>query len=192
MLFPYGQKGSIGYTLRFEQYFALLQQDNKRYGIANIMSHERYIELHEGKLYQQYYLYHLVLWKRIFQTLEARNYQTAFVQRGLFPGYPDLKEPYLEKLLRKLNDHITFDYWDAVWLNNEEIMDKTVKHCDTISVVNEFIEHHFRQEKAATALFPIGFDLSKYEVKSAYETGKEVRLFYTAQTLQPFDVFKNS
>ena len=179
LIYPYYQEGNIGFTVRFACYLPFLEEEGVRYKMAHLMPDERLLKMQEGSIRTQYFLYHRLFWKRLFQTLEARKYKAVFVQRGLFVSYPDQKIPYLERLLRKLNDNITIDFWDAVWIHNKEVVEDAIKYCDRISVVNEFIRNHFEKEAVEKVVFPIGVNLSKYTQKSNYETGEVVKLFYT-------------
>ncbi len=179
ILFPYSQKGSDGYTRRFEEYFKFFNHDNIKYKVCDIFSNEYYIQCLDGNRSQQYRLYSKTIWIRIFQVLQAKNYKAVFIQRGLFPFYPDQKIPYLEKLLRKLNSNITIDFWDSVWIFNEDLVSSTVKFVDKICVANDYIMQYFINEKAEKFLFPIGINLDKYIIKEDYSDKEDFKLFYT-------------
>ena len=98
----------------------------------------------------------------------------------MFPYYPDLKTPHFEKLLRKLNKNITLDFWDSVWVySDEKLIKNSIKYCDKISVVNDFISDYFSFSKKPKLIFPIGINLSKYSIKENYDLNKPIRFFYT-------------
>ncbi|OFY18578.1 MAG: hypothetical protein A2W98_04930 [Bacteroidetes bacterium GWF2_33_38] len=180
IIFPYAQKGSNGYTVRISCYFEYLEKDNIKYYVCDIFS-ESYIlkELSKNKS-SHYFLYQQIIWKRICQILKAKNYKSAFVQRGLFPYYPDYKNASLEKLLRRLNSNITIDFWDSVWCHsNSKLLKITTENCDKISVVNNYIKEYFDKFSTKKIIFPIGIDFSKYKVKSSYSTKGKITLFYT-------------
>ena len=180
ILFPFSQKGSDGYTRRFEEYFKFLENDSIDFHVCDVFDHEYILKKESGSLRDKYKLYKNIAWLRLKQVLKARKYKAAFIHRGLFPFYPDLKKPHFEKLLRKLNDNITIDFWDSVWVySDENLIRNSVNYCDKISVVNEFISDYFSFSKKPKFTFPIGVNLLKYHIKENYNLNKPIRLFYT-------------
>ncbi len=179
ILFPFAQKGNIGYTIRFQEYFKYFKKDNIDFYICDIYPDEFILSQLNGSNKQRYRLFRKIAWKRLWQVVKARKYKAAFIHRGLFPYYPDLKTPYFEKLLRKLNDNITIDFWDSVWIYNKELAISTVCYADKLSVVNEFIGNYFSFVDIPKLLFPIGVNLDKYLVKTDFSVGNKIKLFYT-------------
>lgn len=180
ILFPYSQKGSDGYKRRFEEYFDFLHKENIKFKVCDILNDEEILKSYEGNPSLRYKLFLKILWTRFYQVLEARHYKAAFIHRGLFPYYPDLSEPHFEKLLRKLNNNITIDFWDSVWLySGDQLIKKTVLYCDKISAVNEFIADYFKFSNKPKILFPIGVNLTDYKTKTEFKITRPVKLFYT-------------
>ena len=180
ILFPFTQKGSDGYSRRFEVYFKFLEKDNIDYHVCNIFDNEYIIKKESGKPKDRYKLYRKIAWIRLRQVLKARKYKAVFIHRGLFPYYPDLETPFFEKLLRKLNNNITIDFWDSVWIfEGEKLIKETIRYSDKISVVNNFISDYFSFSKKPKLMFPIGVDLSKYSKKENYDLKTPISLFYT-------------
>jgi len=180
-LYPYAQKGSDGYTRRFEEYFRFLQQDNIKFKVFDICSDIEFIyNINLGKK-KTYDFYLFVLKKRFSQVLEIRHCYTAFIHRNLYPFYPDQNFPFLEKMAYKLCDNITIDYWDSVWFYNMALVEKTVKYCHKLSVVNEFIFEHFRYSTPKRFIFPIGVNIDKYIIKKDYNCSEPgvLTFFYT-------------
>ena len=183
ILFPFTQKGSDGYTRRFEEYFRFLENDNIDFHVCDVFDDEYITKKQSESLTEKYRLYRNIAWIRLRQVLKARKYKAVFIHRGLFPYYPDLKKPYFEKLLRNLNDNITIDFWDSVWLySGEKLIKSTVNYCDKISVVNAFIEKYFSFSDLPKIIFPIGVNLSKYIKKSTYELNHPIKFVYTGGT----------
>jgi len=179
-LYPYAQKGSDGYTRRFEEFFPFLEQDNIKFRVHDICSDEEYKNAFTGKK-SKYYLFLLKVYRiRIKQTLQIRHAEKAFVHRNLFPFYYDQKNPLLEKLAFKLCNEVVYDYWDSVWIHNEELNKRTLQFASTISVANEFLYNHFSQSHSNVKYFNIGINLKKYLPKTEYpKLTEELRLFYT-------------
>lgn len=179
IFYPHEQVGSDGYTKRFEQYFPFFQKDNISYYVCNLYPDSYIKGCLSGTKFQQYYLYHLIIWKRIQQVMKARHYKAAFIHRRLFACYPDSKYAYLERLLRKLNDNITVDYWDSVWLNNPSLYQDIILHVDKISVVNNYVYNYFKNATVPKYIFPIAVNTTDYIVKQDYCIEKEIKLFWT-------------
>jgi len=179
-LFPYAQKGSDGYTRRFQEFFPFLKKDHIIYKIHDICHDEDYKNAFNGKK-SNYYLFLLKVYRtRIKQTLQIRYAEKAFVHRNLFPFYYDQKNPLLEKLASKLCTEIVYDYWDSVWVYNQELNKRTINYANTISVANKFLFDYFSQFHSNVKYFNIGINLNKYIPKSAYNICEnELKLFYT-------------
>lgn len=180
-LYPYSQKGSDGYTRRFQEFFPYLKEDQIKYKIQDICTDEEYKNAINGKSKPKYYYFLLRIYRiRIKQTLQIRNAEKSFVQRNLFPFYYDQKIPLLEKLASRLCNEIVYDYWDSVWVHNEELNKKTVDIANTISVANTYLYSHYSKSHSNVKYFNIGINLNKYLPKTSYaKKTKDLRLFYT-------------
>ncbi len=179
ILFPYAAVGSDGHTRRFVEYLPFLDQNRISYKLCNLQTDEEMRRTIFTGPKTRYKLYLSILWKRIWQVLEARKYKTAFIQRGLFAMYFDLKNPWLEKLLRKLNHHIVIDYWDAVYVKQSLLIPRTVEQADVITVTNNFIGDYFRTLGKPIIRFNIGVNTAHYIPKTNYQQGNELRVFWT-------------
>lgn len=179
IFYPYTQPGSDGYRRRIGQYEPFFKEDGIACRICSIYNDKTIIELHEGSPAQRYRLYRKIFWIRFSQVLESSHYKSVFIQRGLFPFYPDQKYPHLEKLLYKLNQNVTLDFWDSVWVDNPKLTQKTSLFCRQITCVNEYVLNHFQYSKAKKILFPIGVDLRAYKIKKNYNLLSPMRLIYT-------------
>lgn len=189
ILFPYAQKGSDGYTRRFEEYFPFLKKDGIDFYVCDLFPNDYILKKLESSPTNRYRLFHDIFWKRFVQVLRARHYRYCFVHRSLFPVYPDQHFPHLERLLFKLHDHIIIDVWDAVWVYMPHLSPLVPRFCHRMSVVNEFLRSWYAQRypNKKIDLFPIGVNLEKYIVRQHYEIVHEARLFYTGS---PYNVME--
>ncbi len=178
ILFPYAAVGSDGHTRRFVEYLPLLDQAGYTYELCNLHSDSEMRKRMMGT-WPRYSLYLSILAKRIVQVLKARNYKIAFVQRGLFAMYFDLKTPLLEALLRKLSSHTVFDFWDAVYVNQPLLIQRTVQYADRITVSNDYIGNYFKALNPNVQRFNIGLNTRHYRPKTSYQTGPEIRIVWT-------------
>ena len=146
-MFPYAAIGSDGYIRRFLEYVPFLEKNNIEFYICDLFTDDHFRNVFSKPKYVQYWFYIDVLWKRILQVLKARNYEAAFIQRGLFPLYYDLTYPYLERLLRKLNSNITIDFWDAVFYSQPILVENTLRYVDKVTLTNDFLLQNFKKYK---------------------------------------------
>lgn len=180
ILFPYSQKGSDGYLRRFEEYYPHLNKDGMSFKAQDICLDKEYKEAVKGRK-SRYYLFLLKVFRiRIKQVIDLRYAKKAFVHRSLFPFYFDQKKPFLEKLASKLCAEVVYDYWDSVWVHNEELNNRIVETADTISVANDFLYEYYSSLHKNVKYFNIGINLSHYLPKKDYDKREnELRLFYT-------------
>ena len=180
ILFPYTQKGSDGYLRRFEEYFVYFENKNIDYKVCHLFEDDIILKERFGHNFQRYRLYRKIAWKRLFQIIQARKYKAVFIHRGLFPYYPDLKDPFFEPLLRKINSNITIDFWDSVWhYSGHDLIQNTVRHCDKITVVNDHLYQYFQFSSAKKFIYPIAVNVDRYQTKINFELAKPIKLFYT-------------
>ena len=86
ILYPYSQKGSDGYTRRFEEYLPFLQNDKVSYKIQDICSDEEYKKIFKDKGYAYYLFLLKVLRIRIKQVFEVRNTEKALCTEAYTPS----------------------------------------------------------------------------------------------------------
>lgn len=178
ILFPYAAEGSDGHTRRFVEYLPFLDQAGISYELCNLQSDQEMRQRLSGK-WSRYALYLSILRKRTAQVLKARNYRIAFVQRGLFAMYFDLKTPVLEALLRKLNHQIVIDFWDAVYVKQPVLVRRTVGYADLVTVSNDYIRTYFNRLTPHVERFNIGVNTQHYKPKTSWQTGQEIRIIWT-------------
>jgi glycosyltransferase involved in cell wall biosynthesis len=180
IFFPYAETNSAGYDIRFKAYFNFLKNENYQFDIMtyydDIIGDEAFLS---GDKIKQYYFYQAILWKRIPQILRSRNYKTAFVQRSLFPWYPDYNVPYLEMLLKKICEHVIVDIWDANHVAQPALTYSIISSADRVCVVNSFLYQCYKNYNQDMRVWPIAVDTSRYLLKKKYDINYPVKLLYT-------------
>lgn len=167
-LFPYAQKGSDGYQRRFVEYFPYLEKEGFTYKIFDVCSNEDFRKTVNSSSTKKYSFYLKNYFIRISQTLQIRNCERVFIQRNLIPYFFDQKNPVLEKLAFKLCNHVVIDYWDAVWVGNPKLIDKSIKNAHKLSVVNNYLKDYFLQKHSNIEIFSLGINTEKYIIKPEY------------------------
>lgn len=181
-MFPYYPENNIGAMVRFQNYLPFFDNEKISYDIHYIGNYQTIFHtLMEGdKRYDQYKLYIKIFWSRLFQTLKTGGYEAVYIQRGMFPFYPDQKEAIFEKLVYKLNKNITVDFYDADYIVNKSIVHSTVQYCHNVTVVNDFLANYFQKIHPNVKLFPIALTPEKYLLKQIYKSSDSViKIFWT-------------
>jgi glycosyltransferase involved in cell wall biosynthesis len=178
-IYVHSPTGSDGHKRRFEVLIPFLDAEGIRYALKLHYADDEVKRILAGPRKGHYLLYARILWRRIFQVLDARRFKAVFIQRSLFPLYPDATTPHLEKLARKLCDNITLDFWDPVHLGQRELTFASFKLADKISVDNPTLFDCYAPLHPHPRLLPIAVDVSRYVRKTDYSLGRPARLLYT-------------
>lgn len=179
VFFPFTQRGSDGYKRRIEQYTDYFVKEGLNIKVCDVFNDAYIREVYERSEISRYSLFRRIFWIRFRQVYKASGYSAAFVQRGLFPLYPDQKYPHLERLLYKICKKVSLDFWDSVWVYNADFVNRSAKYCHQITCVNQYISDYFYSFQQPRFIFPIGVDVLCYKVKNDYEFKGPVRFVYT-------------
>jgi len=179
VIYVHGPANSVGYLRRFEFLRQFLDADGVRYDVKTHFDDAVVNAAFSSGRKAQYRLYSRILWRRIRQVWQGRRYKAAFVQRSLFALYPDARTPHLERLLRRLCDNITLDFWDPVHLWQPDLTFSSFQCADKIAVVNDGLFAEYSARHPNVRILPIAVDLGLYVEKVDFALHRPVRLFYT-------------
>jgi glycosyltransferase involved in cell wall biosynthesis len=177
-LFPYAPPDYPGYAVRIGNYLPLLERDGVSYRVFAAATAEDLYSLDQKLRRARYLFYVRVFWRRLAQVLQARHFRVAFVQRGLFPYYPDQRNPYLEQLLRRLVSRSVVDFYDADYVPSPVIVDASIRYFDRVTVVGAHIERHFSALHPDVRVFPLCVRLEEYAEKRIYAAGRPARILW--------------
>jgi glycosyltransferase involved in cell wall biosynthesis len=180
-IYLFNPLNSDGHYRRFKVFFPFLERDGIDFELYHVLEDPHAMKTLDGPRTPRYRMFARIYWKRLFQVLKARRFRQVFIQRNLFPNYPDKKFPHLERLCRRLCDDITIDFWDPVYLWDPEVTYGSLDYadrlvCDNSRLLGAFADR-FSHERSFT--WPIAVDLDKYEEKVDYALQSPVRLLYT-------------
>ena len=180
LFLPYYPKNNAGCIVRFQNYLPFFENENYTYDISYIGTHKELFEIMqgEGEKIQTYKYYRKILWKRFFIVINSKNYDAIYIQRCVYPMYPDLKNCFLGKLLYKLNNNITIDFYDADYTSNESLVISSANLSHKISVVNKFLEFYFRKLDKKIFIHPISLDKTFYKPKISYKTHGDIKIVW--------------
>lgn len=89
-----------------------------------------------------YKLYKQILRKRTAQIKQAMDADIIWIQRNIIPVFP-FKKPYYEKLLSVFHKNVIYDYYDADYTSNYNLVVKTAQLANKITVASPFLKNYF-------------------------------------------------
>jgi hypothetical protein len=96
-------------------------------------------------------------YKLFFKLLKRRKkildnvlqHDTIWIQRNYLPLYP-FKTPKFERVLQKLHNNVIYDYYDADYESNYNLVMETVKIANKVTVASKFLEEKFKPLNSQT------------------------------------------
>lgn len=186
LFLPYTHKDNSGTRSRIQEYLPLLDKDGFTYDVHYISdaAYYNWVYYQPKKTHvREYLFYQRMFWSRLWWCAKSSRYKTVFFQRALFPDFYDQKGNPLERLLRAYNNHIIVDYFDADYARNPKLIDGVVKHCDKVTVVNDYLKNYFEKKAKPVLLNDLSIDTSRYKQKKGHALHNPVRLFWTGSIL---------
>ena len=184
LMLPYLPQGNVGSRIRFEIYLRYFEADGLTYDLDYIGQQEELYEAflspnHESKVRERFQLIRRFLWSRVRVALKASRYRAIYIQRDAFPFCPSGKSAFVLESMARLNPNITLDFYDADYQRNAELVYSSVKSAAKLTVVNDFLEEHFRPYHDNITIFPNALESACYVVKQDYAISGSIRLFWT-------------
>jgi glycosyltransferase involved in cell wall biosynthesis len=179
-LFPYIPPDYAGYPERFGGFLPLLEADHVPYRVFAPASASDLVGvyLRARPRWRRYFGYAIVYWRRLGHVLAARRFRVAFVQRSVFPYFPDQRTPHLESLLGRLCENTILDFYDADYRHNPAFVGACTRHFTKISVVNSHLAGYFAKIHPCVRQLPLILDMGSYPAKESYFLGDPPRLFW--------------
>lgn len=177
-VFPYVPPDYPGYSVRIGNHLRFLETAGVAYRVFAAATANDLYSLDQWPRWARYLFYVKVYWRRLAQVLQARTFRRAFVQRGLFPYYPDQRTPHLERLLRRLVPNSVIDFYDADYVTSPLIVDASVHYFDRVTVVGTHIKKHFVAIHRDVQVFPLCIELEEYPRKQDYSAGRPLRVLW--------------
>lgn len=181
LLFPFSHKDNIGTIARFQIFLPLLERDKFTYDIYYTWNKQQEDEIYfksKSRTLEYFYL-GVLFWRRLFQTMRAGNYRAVFFQKSMYPLYYDQFTPYLEKLICKINDNVTVDYFDADYMHNSKLINTIAKTTNKVSVVNEHLKNYFEKLNAHVFYNDLALNIKSYKIKNNYSINEKINFFWT-------------
>jgi glycosyltransferase involved in cell wall biosynthesis len=118
------------------------------------------------KLMHEFYWHVLVLPKRLVDLCKCRNYDVIFIQRMMFK-YDSL--PFLERLVRRLNPRIIYNFDDAIYLRLPHQTAQRIALAKAVMTGREILAAFARQHNDNVTIIESTVDTQDhYRTKSSY------------------------
>lgn len=117
---------------------------------------------------RKYLIYSKILFQRIRHLFILHHYQTIWVQRAFIPAFP-FKDAYYEKLISKLHPNIIYDFYDADYIGNYNLVMNTLRVGHKITVATPFLKAKFAEINPRTYLLRYAIQTSNFQKKKPHQ-----------------------
>ena len=122
-----------------------------------------------------YSLYFSLLKRRIKQFKEIKKCEVIWIQRNLIPIFP-FKKPYYEKLLSKYHKNVIYDYYDADYTSNYNLVIETVKLANKVTVASHYLLDFHMKFNPNTYFLRYCIEDQNYKVKTEKTDNKQIKI----------------
>lgn len=165
LILPYYPKEWPG-NYRTAGYKRFFEEDGLRAKTINAWN-KRDIEFflgHSSNAFKLYRIYFKILFNRFAVVFKIRNFETIWIQRAFIPAFP-FKHAYFEKLISTIHPNIGFDFYDADYESNYNLVFEVVKTAKFITVASEFLYNKFRPYNPNISFIRFSIEDANYIVK---------------------------
>ncbi|HOY37834.1 MAG: glycosyltransferase family 1 protein [Bacteroidales bacterium] len=96
-----------------------------------------------------YKVYTKILIRRFRLLFSLRNYKSVWVQRAFVPSFP-FRNAYFERLASFIHPYIVYDFYDADYIHNKNLVDQTARLAFRVSVASKHLYNYFSNLNPAT------------------------------------------
>lgn len=162
---PYYGKGRSGAQERIADWQPFFEERGIEYYVHWSYENKFYEEnlMLTTNSFKQYKFYFKVLLDRVRVALTFHQYDSIWIQRGFMPLFP-YKNGLFEKQLKK-HGNVIYDFYDADYESNYDLVVDTIKSGDKITVASEFLENFCKQFNPNVFYVPFSFKYNNYPVK---------------------------
>ncbi|MEX0811993.1 MAG: glycosyltransferase family 4 protein [Chitinophagales bacterium] len=120
-------------------------------------------ELDKGSRLQNYLFYHQLMFRRFKVIFRLQQYDTIWIQRAFVPFYP-FTDAYFEPILRKINNRIIVDYYDADYCSNYKLTLNTAKSAYKVTVAGPYLVNFFAEKGIKTSFVRFAMNYREYKL----------------------------
>jgi hypothetical protein len=180
-IYLHSPKYSDGYYRRFLMFHDCFKNSGIDYKIFSLIKESEFQKIQLSDDYSlKYKLYLKISFKRATQIALSVRYKNIFVQRVLFPFYPEYSSLFFERILSFLGGNRILDIWDPVHVWHPKLTYNSFKFYNKLSVNTGLLKKDYSKhfDKENIIIWPIAVDFSRFTRKPKLKNDKTV-LFYT-------------
>lgn len=175
---------SDGYFRRFKLFDDQFEKKSRSLDFFSLIDEDTSHQIFGGdKFYKRYKLFLYIAFKRAIQVSKAPRYKNIFVQRILFPFYPDYSSLFFERVLSFMGGNRILDIWDPVHIWHPKLTFGSFKYYNKLSVNTNLLKvdysKHFDEKNIF--IWPIAVDVNRFERKID-PNKNNITLFYTGSS----------
>jgi glycosyltransferase involved in cell wall biosynthesis len=161
-----------GQRFRFEQYLKFLDENGFECTLSHLLSEEDDKLLYqEGKYFQKFVLTLKCFYRRMKDSRDAKKHHAIFIFREAF----FLGTIFFEKLFKKSNAKLIFDFDDAIWhldvsdanknfgwLKNPEKTSRIISMSNLVLAGNQYLADYALNHNSNVVIVPTTIDTNEY------------------------------
>jgi len=140
---PYYPSNWPGGKDRIAHWKRIFNDDNVKYDLYPAWENEDILALFEAEQktnqFKRYRIFYKLYFSRIRTIFKLKNYEAVWIQRAFIPVFP-FKHAYYEKLLKRIHPNVIYDFYDADYESNSNLVFETVKLGKKITVASQFLK----------------------------------------------------
>jgi len=161
---PFYPKHYAGGHERIGDWKTYIENENVQYDVHWTYDETFYkTNLLSKSVFKRYKFYFAVTKDRVRLAKTFHKYDAIWIQRAFIPIFP-FKKGVFETHLKK-HGNIIYDFYDADYESNYELVVDTIKSGQKITVASEFLLDFCKKFNANSFYIPFSFNYEKYEVK---------------------------
>lgn len=112
----------------------------------------------------KYRIYLKILMHRTSIFFTLHQYETIWIQRVFVPMFP-YKDAYFERLISKIHPNIIYDFYDADYASNFNLVMNTVAVGNKVTVATAYLRNKFVECNQQTFLLRYAIDTNAFKIK---------------------------
>lgn len=174
MALPYYSENYPGGSTRIANWKEYFQRDGIVFDVYWASESHNFLScFYSQNPFKRYFFFIKVFNSRLKLIRKIKNYKVIWVQRAFIPFYP-FKEAIVEKLIKKINPNIIFDFYDADYASNYNLTIDSAKMASKVTVASIYLQNYFNKINPRTELVPFAMNFEDYKKKEYLSKSKIV------------------
>ena len=163
---PYTPQGWPGGYDRMDAWTTMFKTEGYSYKVEYAWFKDDSQLLEKSKLstLRRYTTYLKILSTRLKLLPTLGQYEHVWVQRAFVPMFP-YKDAYFERLISKIHPNIIYDFYDADYASNFNLVMNTVVVGNKVTVATAYLRNKFVERNQQTFLLRYAIDTNAFKIK---------------------------